>query len=226
MVDSPQNPILSAITAEMEAVYSFYAAMAPEMDAENGAGGKLLYVGEPDADGCRLLRAANIAGAASIAVCADAAVLRKAMREGAIDFVVNSLDEALRILKNQIRKKQPVAVGVVAAPDGVLEEMLARGVQPDLFRAELATAPNMATFVARGARRIEMQSAERRCSVISISPDWTRPASEFDSMLVDSLDPGDSVNRRWLRLSSRYLPAECRRLRLVIGEAKGLGIRD
>ena len=92
-------PITPVIEQELASVYRIYAALAQELDPESGLGGKLLFVGELDQAACRLARAANIAGVASLAASADSAVVRKAMRDGIIDFVVTSLDEALRILK-------------------------------------------------------------------------------------------------------------------------------
>ena len=62
--------------------------------------------------GRALLLAGNIAGAASLAVTADAAAQKQSIRDGVADFLVNSLDEALRILKNEVRKREPVAVCV------------------------------------------------------------------------------------------------------------------
>ncbi len=234
MLTFPENPEARApgagVAAEMLAVYRLYACMAREMDPETGLGGKLLYAGEPDAAVCRLLRAANIAGAASLAASADAPALRRAMHEGAIDFVVNSLDEALRILKNEIRKKQPVAVGLTVAPESILKEMAERGVQPDLLAPDAPALPDaqhpqsgagvgeIAEFLARGARRIEAQPlpADKRFDFVSIPHDWKQPASAFDVRLLDRMAPGDHLNRRWVRLAPRYLPAAWRRLRLVV----------
>ena len=63
-------------------------------DTEPSLGGKLLYAGELDAEARALLVAANIAGAASLAASADAAARKQAMRDGVVDFLVTSLDEA------------------------------------------------------------------------------------------------------------------------------------
>ena len=46
--------------------------------------------------------------------------------------MVNSLDEALRTLKNEIRQRRPLGVALTAQPPLVLSEMLERGVLPDL----------------------------------------------------------------------------------------------
>lgn len=217
----PDFPLAAALSIEdvLKTVYSLYAGFAPEMDAESGAGGKLFYAAEPDAAGCLVLRAANIAGAASLAASADAASLRKAMREGVIDFVVNSLDEALRILKNEIRKKQPVAVGVSIAPQAIEREMLDRGVQPDLLSAHMQPTPERNAFLAHGPRSIKQQLAlptGAQFQFFPIPPDWKQPAAAFDALLLDCFPPEDALNRRWVRLAPRYLPAEARRLRLVV----------
>lgn len=224
---STDNPEARAadleIESEMKAVYCLYAGLAREMDAEAGVGGKLLYAGDVDEAGCRLLRAANIAGAASLASSADAAALRRAMHQGAIDFVVTTLDEALRILKNQIRKKQPVAVGVSLTAEAVVREMLERGVQPDLLAPE---ARGVAEFVARGARIVEALALdESKCfKFIDLAKDWKEPASAFDARLLEGLAGDDHLNRRWVRLAPRYLPTASRRVRLVVGDSERLSV--
>ena len=215
---SPQpNPVNAAIEQEMEAIYRLYAALAPTMDPESGLGGKLLYAGEPEPSVCHLLRAANIAGAASLAASAHAPALHQAMRAGVIDFAVTTLGEALRILKNEIRKKQPVAVGVSLAPQAVEREMLDRGVQPDLLAPALPSSPQLAAFAALGARRIQPQPLPpgHSFNILPIPPDLSRPAAAFDALLLDCLAPVDHLNRRWVRLAPRYLAPEARRYRSV-----------
>ena len=80
------------------------------------------------------------------------------MHAGVIDFLVNSLDEALRILKNEIRKREPVSVAVSIAPQAIAQEMLDRGVLPDLLPPYLASVPDgssFVTFIAQGAQRVD-----------------------------------------------------------------------
>ncbi len=114
---------------------------AADQDSASGQeptlGGKLLYAGALDGDGRALLIAGNIAGAASLAASADPSVQKQAVRDGVVDFLVTSLDEALRILKNEIRKRETVAVCVAVDPPAIEREILARGVTPDLLRASL-----------------------------------------------------------------------------------------
>lgn len=230
-------PIPGAIEAELAAVYRLYAALVrhnspesgSESSPESGLGGKLLFAGELDLAGCRLVRAANIAGAATLASAADPLEQRQAIREGAVDFLVNSLDEALRILKNEIRKHQAVAVAVAAAPSLLLDEMLDRGVLPDLLPpAPFSDASQFARFLAQGAQQVEIgaEPAGRIFLTLSIPAEFAQRPAEFEACLASFLPPGDHPTRRWLRLSPRYLNPDARRIRsLACDEATARRIR-
>jgi urocanate hydratase len=214
----PLPTIDSTIQQEMAAVHRLYAALSAGLDPHSGLCGRLLFAGELDPEGCRLVRAANIAGAASLAATADAAAARQSIREGAVDFLVNSLDEALRILKNEIRKRQTVAVGVSQAPLELLKQMRERGVLPDLLPPSswpVSAEPEIAAFLAQGARQMEAapQSPEKTFLAFAIPEAWTGRQARFDAFLLEALPPGDHANRRWLRLSPRYLGPRARGLR-------------
>ncbi|MGP8271214.1 MAG: hypothetical protein ACLQLH_14190 [Terracidiphilus sp.] len=197
----------------------FYAALIPAAgsDAKPNLGGKLLYAGELDRESRALIVAANIAGAASLAATADSAAQKQAIRDGVADFLVTSLDEALRILKNEIRKRETVAVCVAAAPQAVEREMLERGVLPDLLRPGSASSPAFATFLSRGAQQIQLSGLDENQTLLA----WSVPSApaqwlpKLDAIALECLEknmgaPGldsetwDSA-RRWLRLAPRYL---------------------
>jgi urocanate hydratase len=208
-------PEQSSIEQELAAVYRLYSALARELNPEFGLGGRLLFAGELDPAVCRLIRAANIAGAASLAASADAAVQRLAIHEGVVDFLVTSLDEALRILKNEIRKRQAVAVCVAETPRTLARQMAERGVQPDLLAPSATEAAEGAVFLAQGARRVEAepQPEGRKFLVLEIPAAWAQRIAEFDALLAESVAAANYANRRWLRLSPRYLGPAARRLR-------------
>jgi hypothetical protein len=220
----PLDPAPPALNQLMAQVYLNYAALMSfaAANAQDHLGGKLLYAGELDASGSALTIAGNIAGAATLAATADQAASKQAMREGSVDFVVTTLDEALRILKNQVRKHEPVSVCVGAAPEDVEREMLERGVEPDLLPASGgALSSALAEFVALGARRIELEplAAGQSLFTVEIPASLTRESAWIEEILAASIAEGDFVNRRWLRLSPRYLGPSARRVRSVVCEA-------
>lgn len=180
-------------------------------DLENGLGGSLIYAGELDGPGCALLVAANIAGAASLAASADVASQKRAIRAGVIDFLVSNLEEALRILKNEIRKRETVAVCVAQAPEEVEREMAFLGVRPDLLPPGALDAPRYEAFLDQGALQVNPVAANSGQAVLTWSVSaapaiWLPKLSAIASdCLIDIDGPEMGSALRWLRLSPRYL---------------------
>jgi urocanate hydratase len=173
---------------------AYEALLATEFaDATTGLGGALLYAGELDGDGRALVVAANIAGAASLAATAHRTAQKQALRDGVADFPVNSLDEALRILKNQLRKREPVAVCVGLDPAEVENEMRERGVRPDLLRVDAR---------AGGDAARQQQMKWITWTVDSAPAQWL---PKIDTIAINCLPEGAWQARRWLRLAPRYL---------------------
>src|SRR6266571_6057047 len=77
--------------------------------------------------------AATMTGAAFLGIEVDPERIKKRLKSGYCDFMVTSLDEALRILKNAIRKKENVSVGLVGNCADIIPELAARGVVPDIL---------------------------------------------------------------------------------------------
>ena len=104
------------------------------------AGALLVGVGLNDA-GRTLALAGLAAGAACILLEENAEQLRAAQREGCCTFSVTSLDEALRIVKNEVRQRRAIAVALSGDPATWLQDMADRGVQPQAF-ASTRALPN------------------------------------------------------------------------------------
>ena len=173
-------------------VLSQYSRLIPAGAVEPEFGGKLLYAGELDEDRRALIVAANIAGAASLCATANTDQQKQAIRDGIVDFAVTSLDEALRILKNEIRKRAPVAVCVGGAPAAIESEMAERGVVPDLLRPD-DSEPD---------RPVPADIALVSWSVSAAPARWMPKLDGFALECAGSLPEG---TQRWLRFSPRYL---------------------
>jgi hypothetical protein len=184
-----------------------FAKRDADYEGEPGLGGQLLYAGRLDEECRALLVAANIAGAATLAASDDPVAQKQAIRDGVVDFAVTNLDEALRILKNEVRKRETVAVCVGASTDAVEAEMRERGVAPDLIPARLGSRFAMLADVARRARRIEpVPVADSQATVAwSAAAAATQWLSRLDAFAAASLDSDAWVERRWVRLAPRFL---------------------
>lgn len=207
----PMLTDLSLVRSFPATVDLLYAGLTrtvgPAADPEHGLGGQLVYAGELHSAGCALAVAANIAGAASLAATADVAAQRQAVRDGVIDFLVTSIDEALRILKNEIRKRQSIAVCVRLSPEAAEREMLSRGVLPDLLPPGALDARQYDPFLEQGSHQVEPLSAERNETILSwgVGAAQTFWLPKLDGVLVGCLGESETFARRWLRLAPRYL---------------------
>lgn len=192
--------------AEIFDCYSSFSSTVAKPD------GLFVFHGELNQQGMATTVAANIAGAASLSIDADADHAKLSLRQGICDFVVNSLDEALRILKNEIRKQQSVAVGLVGNPAEIVAEMLERGVQPDLVTADGMQSEK---FVEHGAKVVSRSVIARDSYAItwSVSQDTARWLPLVDAIAIETLK--DDARVKWLQSAPRYLPKQLSRERYV-----------
>lgn len=95
--------------------------------------GKLVVSGGMGAAGGALSLAAGLHGAAFLGIEVDNEKIKRRIREGYCDYCVNTLDEALRILKNAVRQKQAVSVGLIGNCADIIPELASRGVVPDVL---------------------------------------------------------------------------------------------
>ena len=112
--------------------------------------GKLIVSGGMGGMGGAQPLAATMAGACFLGVEVDAERIKKRLRSGYLDFMVNSLDEALRILKNAIRKKENISVGLIGNCADVIPELADRGVLPDILTDQTSAHDPLHGYVPNG----------------------------------------------------------------------------
>ena len=93
--------------------------------------------------------AATLNGGAFLGIDADAARIKRREKAGFCEVMVNNLDEALRILKNAVRKREPASVGLIGNAAEILPELAQRGVLPDLL-ADQTPADDLSCYIPRG----------------------------------------------------------------------------
>jgi urocanate hydratase len=212
---APPSPDVLDFVARVAHAYATLIA-SPRADPESGLGGSLFYAGEMDEQGRALVVAANIAGAATLVASADPATQKLAIREAVADFLVNSLDEALRILKNQLRKRETVSVCVALDPAPIGREMNERGVKPDLLRSDVPSTPLHNALIECHGEQDESDLTSTPALVIwRVDSPHRKDLATLDAIALECLDTNDWPARRWLRLASRYLGRMAQDLRLL-----------
>lgn len=174
-------------------------------EAESNLGGKLLYAGELDARGRAMVIAGNVSGCATLAATAELTAQKLVIRDGVVDFVVTSLDEALRILKNEIRKCATVAVCVGAAPSGVEREMIERGVLPDLVLERQSGEQRDVPDFGSGTLKVQLTVPDDGLAFVTwqVEQAPARWMAKLDAIALECFS-SDWRARRWIRLSPRF----------------------
>jgi urocanate hydratase len=196
---------------EIDVVYGRFAALTA---LSTDVGGWLLLYSGMDCEGVAVAIATNVAGAASLGIEPDAERAKQALRAGVCDFLVNNLDEALRILKNEIRKKRAVSVVLTCEVSAAVAEMIARGVQPEIL------AFDVPELVGRGAKLL---SARTDDGTVALAWSGERAAlTVIDDLAAESIGSKTDPRLRWIAFSPRYLGrvyAGQRHLRMSSAEA-------
>jgi urocanate hydratase len=112
--------------------------------------GKLIVSGGMGGMGGAQPLAATMTGAAFLGIDVDPERIKKRLKTGYCDFLVTTLDEALRILKNAVRKKENVSVGLVGNCADVIPELAERGVVPDILTDQTSAHDPLNGYVPNG----------------------------------------------------------------------------
>jgi len=113
-------------------------------------GGKLIVSGGMGGMGGAQPLAATMTGAAFLGIDVDPERIKKRLKTGYCDFLVTTLDEALRILKNAVRKKENISVGLVGNCADIIPELAERGVVPDILTDQTSAHDPLNGYVPNG----------------------------------------------------------------------------
>jgi len=133
----------------LQGTYETFAAAARKHFAGTLAG-KLVVTGGMGGMGGAQPLAATMNGAAILCVEVDPERIKRRERTGYCDVMVNSLDEALRILKNAVRTRQAASVGLVGNCADVIPELARRGVVPDLLTDQTSAHDPVNGYIPQG----------------------------------------------------------------------------
>jgi len=133
----------------VEGTFETFAA-AGEKHFGGDLAGKLVVSGGMGGMGGAQPLAATMAGACFLGIDVDAERIKKRLKTGYCDFMVNNLDEALRILKNALRKKEAISVGLIGNCAEVVPELAQRGLLPDILTDQTSAHDPLNGYVPHG----------------------------------------------------------------------------
>src|SRR6201998_1828200 len=112
--------------------------------------GKLIVSGGMGGMGWAQPLGATFEGACFFGIDVDPERIKKRLKTGYCDFMVTTLDEALRILKNAVRKKENLSLGLVGNCARLLPELAERGVVPDIMTDQTSAHDPLNGYVPNG----------------------------------------------------------------------------
>ena len=133
----------------LQGTYETFAAAATKHFGGSLAG-KLVVTGGMGGMGGAQPLAATMNGAAFLGIDVDPERIKRRVKTGYCDVMVTSLDEALRILKNAVRKGEATSVGLVGNCADLIPEMARRGVVPDLLTDQTSAHDPVGGYVPNG----------------------------------------------------------------------------
>jgi len=160
-----------------------FDAIAREHFGGGDLAGKLIVSGGMGAAGGALPLAAGMLGAAFLGIDADGERIRRRIRAGYCDYCVNTLDEALRILKNAVRQKQGVSVGLVGNCADVIPELASRGVLPDILTDQTSAHDLLNGYIPSRLTAEEAGALRRKTPEEYLSRSRESLARHFSGML-------------------------------------------
>jgi urocanate hydratase len=133
----------------LQGTYETFAAAAHKHFGGSLAG-KLVATGGMGGMGGAQPLAATLNGAAFLGIDVDPERIKRRVKTGYCDVMVNDLDEALRILKNAVRKREATSIGLVGNCADVIPELAQRGVVPDLLTDQTSAHDPVGGYIPQG----------------------------------------------------------------------------
>lgn len=200
-------------------LYEIYADAARQQFGGTFAG-KLVAGGSMGGAGGAQPLAAALHGAAFLGIDADAERIKRLVKSGYCEVMVNNLDEALRMLKNAVRQRKSVSIGLIGNCAELFPELARRGVVPDLL-TDYATDPRSADQM-QGIRDLEKLGTRvidsgRGLECLRSFTDagrqlttWMALSGERDDIarvdrLALDMSSGEDHLRGWLAIARKYV---------------------
>ncbi len=133
----------------LQGTYETFAAAARKHFGGTLAG-KLVASGGMGGMGGAQPLAATMNGAAFLGIDVDPERIKRRVRQGYCDVMVNDLDEAMRILKNAVRKGEAASVGLIGNCADVIPELAKRGIVPDLLTDQTSAHDPLNGYIPQG----------------------------------------------------------------------------
>src|SRR5467141_137164 len=128
--------------------------------------------------------AATMNGAVFLGVEVDPVRIEKRLKSGYCDKVVRSLDEALRMIDDARKDRQPISIGLVGNCADVLPEIVKRDIVPDVLTDQTSAHDSLNGYVPHGMSLEDALALRRKNPDAYIERAMHSMAVHVEAMLV------------------------------------------
>ena len=214
------NWLYAGTQTALPVLYECYGAAARAYFGGTLSGKLVVGGGMGGAGGAQPLAAA-LHGAAFLGIDADAERIKRRVKTGYCEVMVNNLDEALRMLKNAVRQGKSVTIGLIGDCADVFPELARRGVVPDVL-SDYTPAQGRAAAQGQAAGELKklgtllLDDSGGADSLGALFADGWRLATwlalsgepadiaRLDRLALEMF-PGDERIQRWLPIAGKYV---------------------
>ena len=184
----------------VQGTYETFAEMGRRHYGGNLAGRWLLTAGLGGMGAAQPLAAA-MAGASSLAIECQRSRIEMRLRSGYLHQAVESLDDALAIIRGACEARRPVSVGLLGNAAEVLPELLERGVRPDLLTDQTSAHDPLNGYLPAGwsvEHWLEMRERDPQAVVRAAKASMAvhvRAMLAFHAAGVPTVDYGNNIRQ-------------------------------
>ncbi len=145
--------------------------------------------------------AATMAGASCLAVECRPSRIERRLETRYLDRKAATLDEALAIIEDARRAKQPVSVGLLGNAAEVFPELVKRGIRPDMVTDQTSAHDPLVGYLPLGWTLERWEAAQERepAKVVAAAKDsmavQVKAMLDFHAMGVPTFDYGNNIRQ-------------------------------
>ena len=127
--------------------------------------------------------AATMAGASILVVEVDEARINRRIKNGFCDVKVKTLDKALKLIKEHIKSKEPISIGLVGNCAEIFPEIFRRGIVPDMVTDQTSAHDELNGYIPEGLTITEANRLRRKDSKDYIKRSYESMAKHCHAMI-------------------------------------------
>jgi len=166
----------------VQGTYETFVAMAKQHFNGQAQGRWVLTGGLGGMGGAQPL-AATMAGFSMIAVECDESRIDYRLRTGYVDKKATSLDEALALLDEAIKNKQPTSIGLLGNAADIFPELVKRGVVPDCTTDQTSAHDPLNGYLPQGWTMAHAASMRKEDEAVVVKAAKKSMAVQVQAML-------------------------------------------